>query len=68
MSIQTEIKGDKLIITVDVSDAARKAAQPSSTGKMLMIDDTSGFTGIGGGLKLNVMLGYPNPSYVKPSK
>lgn len=42
-----EIKGDKLILTIDVSDAARKAAAPSASGKTLVLASTRGFTRFG---------------------
>jgi hypothetical protein len=39
--------GDKLVIEVDVSKAARDAAQPSGSGKTLILASTRGFTRFG---------------------
>lgn len=53
--------GDKIVITIDVSKAARDAAKPSSTGKTLNLASTHGFTRFGDvGLSLNCTL--PNPA------
>lgn len=41
-----ELKGDKLVITLDVSKAAFDAALPSTSGKTKVISSTRGFTGI----------------------
>lgn len=41
-----EIKGDKLVITVDCSKAAFEAAVPSTSGKTKVVASTRGFTGI----------------------
>ena len=47
-------KGDKLVIEVDISEAARKAAEPSKSGKTKVLASTHGFTSIEGvGLSLN---------------
>ena len=57
-NVKSEIKGDILTITVDVSKATRDAAQPSSTGKTKTVASTHGFdwgTGIPGlGFSLTV--------------
>ena len=47
MSVQGEIKGDKLILTIDVSAAARQSAQASKSGKTLVLATTGGFTRFG---------------------
>ena len=41
-----EVKGDKLIITVDVSKTAFENAVPSSSGKTKVVASTRGFTGL----------------------
>ena len=38
-----EIKGDKVVITVDISKAAIEAAQPSKSGKSKVVASTGGF-------------------------
>lgn len=45
--IHGEIKGDKLILTIDISKEARAASQPSKSGKTKILATTSGFTGYG---------------------
>lgn len=47
MNVSGEVKGDKLILTIDLSKAARDAAQPSKSGKTKILATTSGFTGYG---------------------
>lgn len=47
MNVKGEIKGDVLVLTIDVSKAARDAAQPSKSGKTKILATTSGFTGFG---------------------
>jgi hypothetical protein len=47
MNVKGEIKGDLLILTIDVSKATKDAAQPSKSGKTKLIATTSGFTGFG---------------------
>jgi hypothetical protein len=55
-NVHTELKGDKLLITVDVSKAAMEAAEASSSGKSKVVASTKGFTGIGPvKLSLNVI-------------
>ena len=41
-NVTHEVKGDKLIITVDVGAGACAAAPPSSTGKTQMVGTTGG--------------------------
>jgi hypothetical protein len=45
--IKGELKGDILTLTIDVSKAARDAAQPSKSGKTKILATTGGFTGFG---------------------
>ena len=47
MNVQGEIKGDKLVLTIDISKAALENAKPSSSGKTKILATTSGFTGFG---------------------
>lgn len=42
-----EMKGDKLILTIDCSAAARAAASPSASGKTKVLASTRGFTRFG---------------------
>ena len=42
MNIHTETKGDKLVITVDVSKAVFDAASPSKSGKTKVLASTQG--------------------------
>lgn len=65
--VNTEIKGDKLIITCDVSEAVRKAAKPSGSGKTLIVASTGGFSKVGD-LSLSLNLTMPNGDYVAPAK
>jgi len=50
------VKGEKLIIEVDVSKAALAAAQLSSTGKSRVVATTSGFRPVAGADGLRVGL------------
>lgn len=53
-----ETKGDKLIITVDVSDATLKGAPMSASGKSRIVATTSGFAMVGKvKVGLNVIVG-----------
>lgn len=47
MNIEHEIKGGKLILTIDISDKAKMAAPPSKSGKTRVIATTSGFVAMG---------------------
>lgn len=47
MNVKGEIKGDLLVLTIDVSKAARDAAKDSKSGKSRILATTSGFTGFG---------------------
>ena len=54
-NVQHEIKGDKLILTIDVSAATLSKAEPSKSGKTKVVATTHGFTNLGaGGVSLNV--------------
>ena len=46
-NVKAEIKGDKLLIEIDVSKAALDAAELSKGGKMHIVATTGGFTGYG---------------------
>ncbi len=46
-NVKGEIKGDTLVLTIDISKAAKDAAQPSKSGKTKVLATTSGFTGFG---------------------
>ena len=64
-NVQAEMKGDKLVLTIDCSKAARDAAKPSSTGKTLNLATTHGFTRFGEvGVSLNATL----PNAAAPAK
>lgn len=41
--MQVEIKGDKLVITIDVSKAAFESAPASASGKTRVVASTRGF-------------------------
>ena len=43
MALHVEVKGDKLVITLDVSKAAFDEAKPSTSGKTKVIGSTHGF-------------------------
>jgi hypothetical protein len=47
MNVKGEVKGDTLILTIDISKAARDAAKDSKSGKSKILATTSGFTGFG---------------------
>lgn len=47
MNVKGELKGDHLILTVDLSAKAQKQARPSSTGKTKVIATTNGFVNYG---------------------
>lgn len=61
--MQIEHKGDQVIVTIDVSETALKAARPSASGKTLLVATTSGPRRAGPvSISLNCMV--PNPDYV----
>lgn len=47
MNVKGEIKGDVLVLSIDLSKAARDAAKESKSGKTKILATTSGFTGFG---------------------
>lgn len=47
MNVKGEIKGDHLVLTIDISAKAQKHAKPSSTGKTKLIATTNGFVNYG---------------------
>ena len=47
MHVQGKMEGDKLILTIDCSKAARDAATPSKSGKTTILATTGGFTRFG---------------------
>ena len=47
MVVKGEIKGDTLVLTIDISKAARDAAEPSKSGKTKVLASTRGFTRFG---------------------
>lgn len=53
-NVTGKIVGDKLILEIDVSDAALKAAAPSKTGKTQIVASTNGFTSYGKGVKVSL--------------
>jgi hypothetical protein len=68
MNVQGEVKGDKLILTIDVSAKSLEAAHPSGSGKTLVVASTSGFAGFGGPVKVSLNATVANPDYVPPAK
>ena len=53
-NVQIERKGDKLILTLDISKAAQDAAVASKSGKTKVLATTHGFTSVEGiGISLN---------------
>ena len=47
MNVKGEIKGDTLVLFIDVSAKARESAKESKSGKTRILATTSGFTGFG---------------------
>ncbi|SDK00531.1 hypothetical protein SAMN05216338_107922 [Bradyrhizobium sp. Rc2d] len=47
MNVRGELKGEQLILTIDLSAKAQKQARPSSTGKTKLIATTNGFINYG---------------------
>ena len=61
--VNGKIDGDKLILTIDVSKAARDAAAKSKSGKSLVLATTGGFTRFGDvSVSLNCTLPLPTPA------
>lgn len=58
--VQGKMEGDKLILTIDCSKAAKDAAQVSKSGKTLILASTGGFTRFGDvAISLNATLPLP---------
>ncbi len=53
-NVKTEIKGNLLVITVDVSKATIEKSQYSKTGKNKLVASTGGFESLGNGLSLGL--------------
>ena len=60
--MQIEQRDGKLIITVDIGDDAIASAQPSSSGKTLIVAGTNGFRRCGS-VSINLNVTAPNPRY-----
>ena len=56
MSYKTEIKGDQVIITIDVSKDACSSAPLSKTGKSKLVASTGGFKPLSDKFSLNLNL------------
>lgn len=54
MNVKGEMKGDLLLLTIDCSDKAKAAAEPSASGKTRTLASTKGFTSYGHGVKVSV--------------
>ena len=54
--MEMQVKGDKLVITIDVSKAARDGAPLSKSGKSRVVASTNGFAEVANGLKLGLNL------------
>jgi len=62
MGIQMTLKGDKLVIEVDVSAKAMKTAKPSKSGKTRLVATTEGYQRVDGSDKLKVSLYVTTPN------
>ena len=68
-NIMARMEGGKLILEIDVTPEVTDAAPPSSSGKLCLIANSSGWQKIPGTkFKLNLGLGRPNEGYVAPPK
>ncbi len=47
-NVSYERKGDKLVLTIDIGETVRKNAQPSTSGKTLLVASTHGNQNIEG--------------------
>jgi hypothetical protein len=47
MNVKTEIRGDKLVLEIDISQSTLDQAPNSKSGKTRMVASTSGFTKVG---------------------
>ncbi len=52
--MEYELKGDKLVITVNVGAKAIKDARPSATGKSKIVAGSGGFIALQNGLKFSL--------------
>jgi hypothetical protein len=64
--VNIEHQSDKIVITIDISEAARKRASPSSSGKTLMVATTNGFKRVGP-VSVSLNCTVPNPNYMPPN-
>jgi len=56
-NMKIEKKGDTLVLTIDISAAARASAAPSASGKTKVLATTHGFTNYEGvGISLNAVV------------
>jgi hypothetical protein len=56
-NVQVKKQGDTLVLTIDISAAARAAAEPSKSGKTKVLASTHGFTNYEGvGLSVNAVV------------
>jgi len=62
-NVESRVEGNKLIITVDLSVAALKAAQPSASGKSRVVGTTGGFRTVDG---IRTMVSFALNVTVKP--
>lgn len=53
-NVSGETKGDKLILTIDISKESRAAAPMSKTGKTKLLATTSGFIVYNGDIKVSL--------------
>lgn len=53
-NVHTEFKGDKLIITVDISDKTVKSSPMSKSGKNKLVATTGGFVGLEKGFAIGL--------------
>jgi hypothetical protein len=54
---QIEVKGDKLVVTVDLT----KRLRPSGSGKTVIVGTSGGNAALPGGLRVGVNVFAPNP-------
>jgi hypothetical protein len=60
MNVAGELVGDKLVLTIDTSEEARAKAQPSKTGKTLLLASTRSFVKFGDiSVSLNALIERP---------
>jgi len=54
---QIEVKGDKLVVTVDLT----KRLRPSGSGKTVIVGTSGGNAALPGGLRVGINVFAPNP-------